>query len=149
MFKHYIDDAGNYLGGWDASPPESAIEVPFPPEDARYLYIDGVWVPPAKTEEELRAEWKAQRAAAVEAIKVTTAAGNVFDGDEIAQSRMARSVIILTEAERKLIALEKPYEIPTVSWVLADDSVVVVGAIELSEALELAGAAQAALWVAP
>ena len=36
--KYYVDALGNYLGGWDAKPPEGAIEVPFPPEDARQIW---------------------------------------------------------------------------------------------------------------
>ena len=41
---------------------------------------------PPKTADQLREEWKASRAAAVEAIDVTTAAGNTFDGDEISRN---------------------------------------------------------------
>jgi len=36
---------------------------------------------------------------------------------------------------------------PTVNWVLADNTVIQATAAELTEALALAGAAQAALWV--
>lgn len=35
QMKYYVDAEGNYLGGWDANPPDGAIEAPFPPEDAR------------------------------------------------------------------------------------------------------------------
>ena len=50
---------------------------------------------------------------------------------------MARAIIALTAAGG------------TVSWVMADNSVSQVSAGELTEALALAGAAQAALWIAP
>jgi len=93
---------------------------------------------PTKTEEQLREEWKAQRSAAVEAITVVTAAGNTFDGDEVSQGRMARAIIALGTAPEG-----------TVNWVLADDTVIEATAAELTEALALAGAAQAAIWVAP
>lgn len=94
--------------------------------------------PPAKTAEQLREEWKAQRAAAVEAIKVTTAAGNVFDGDEVSQGRMARAIIGLNASGDPSL---------TITWVLSDNTVVLVAAEELVEAMLLAGNAQSALWV--
>lgn len=95
-------------------------------------------VNPPKTEAQLREEWKTSRAATVEAIKVTTTAGNEFDGDEISQGRMARAIIALGTTPGG-----------TVNWVLADNSVINATAAELTEALALAGAAQAAIWVAP
>lgn len=79
---------------------------------------------------------KAQRAGAVDAIKVTTAAGNTFDGDEVSQGRMARAIIALSTGLA-----------PSVAWVLADNSVIAATPAELTEALVLAGQAQAALWV--
>lgn len=85
-----------------------------------------------------RQQWKSDRAAAVAAIKVTTQAGNTFDGDEGSQGRMARAILGLQEAG----------EGATVTWVLADNTPVAVTATELSEALHLAGAEQARLWVA-
>lgn len=83
-----------------------------------------------------REQAKTQRAAAVAAIKVTTQAGNTFDGDEISQGRMARAVIALSTG------LE-----PSVSWVLADNSVIQATGAELTEALALTGLAQAKVWV--
>ncbi len=41
--KHYIDEDGRYLGGWDGIPPEGAIEVGEPPEDARQLWSGIAW----------------------------------------------------------------------------------------------------------
>jgi len=79
---------------------------------------------------------KAARQAAVEAIKVTTAAGNTFDGDETSQTRMSRAIIALGTGLA-----------PSVNWVLADNSVIQAPAAELTEALVLAGQAQAAIWV--
>jgi hypothetical protein len=49
---------------------------------------------------------------------------------------------------RAIVALQATGT-PSVVWVLADDSTVQATAAELVEALALAGAAQAALWVAP
>jgi hypothetical protein len=88
--------------------------------------------PPPPTREDL----KALRQSTVDAIKVTTAAGNTFDGDETSQTRMARAIIALSTGLA-----------PSVAWVLADNSVIQATAAELTEALVLAGQAQAALWV--
>ena len=89
---------------------------------------------PPKTEDQIREEWKAERSAAVEAIKVTTLAGNTFDGDEVSQGRMARAVSSMEDVD-------------TVLWVLADNTVIQATKAELREALRLAGSAQAAIWV--
>jgi len=97
------------------------------------------WETRSYTGEESRAKWKKERTAAVAAITVTTAAGNTFDGDEVSQGRIARAIIALSVAP----------ENSTVNWVLADDSAIDATSAELSEALLLAGAQQAALWVQP
>ena len=91
------------------------------------------YVPPPGAEREAA---KAAREAAVAAIKVTTAAGNTFDGDETSQGRMSRAIIALSTGLA-----------PSVNWVLADNSVIQATAAELTEALVLAGQAQAAIWV--
>jgi hypothetical protein len=79
---------------------------------------------------------KESREAAVAGIVVTTAAGNAFDGDEVSQGRMARAIIALQATGT-----------PTVPWVLANNTAILATAAELTEALALAGAAQAAIWV--
>lgn len=44
MTKYYVDDEGNYIGGFDgAEPPAGAIEVPHPPEHASNVWNDGRW----------------------------------------------------------------------------------------------------------
>ena len=93
---------------------------------------------PEKTPEQLREEAKAARATAVENIKVTTAAGHTFDGDETSQARMSRAVLVLSTGAAA-----------SVPWVLADNTVIQASAAELTEALALAGAEQARLWVLP
>ena len=81
---------------------------------------------------------KAVRAKAVEAITVTTAAGNTFDGDETSQARMSRAILVLSTGAAA-----------SVPWVLANNTVIQATAAELTEALALAGAEQARLWVLP
>lgn len=90
-------------------------------------------LPAAPTRDTLKAE----RQAKVDAITVTTAAGNTFDGDEVSQERMNRAITVLNASPLGT----------TVTWVLHDNSVAEVTAGELLEALALAGTAQAAIWV--
>ena len=145
------------LAAWGVLP---VIAVPVPEYDSAVQYvvaaepenIGGQWLQKweviALTSDEvaeagraresaLRETWKAQRELAVAAIKVTTAAGNVFDGDEVSQGRMARAILGLQASAET-----------TVTWVLADNTVIAATAEELQEALALAGAEQARLWVA-
>lgn len=96
--------------------------------------IDGIVIP--KMQIATRDELKVERKAKVDAIKVTTSANHTFDGDEVSQDRMARAIIALQATGT-----------PTVTWVLADNTPAQIGAAELTEALALAGAAQAAVWV--
>ena len=84
----------------------------------------------------IREAGKVERQLLVDAIIVTTASGKQFNGDETSQNRMARGILGLQAAG-----------IPTVTWVLADNTAVEVTASELGEALALSGAAQAAIWV--
>lgn len=84
-----------------------------------------------------RAALKIERDEAVRSIVVETASGRRFDGDEISQGRMARAIL----------GLEAAGEAATVRWVLADNVPAEVDALELREALALAGQAQADLWL--
>lgn len=112
------------------------------------ILLDGAWHQAWKvidlTPEELaskaaqlREEAKANRQAAVDAIVVTTLSGKQFDGDEISQTRMARAIVALQAAGA-----------PSITWILADNTVTEATVAELSEALALAGAEQARMWVA-
>ena len=84
----------------------------------------------------LREAEKIQRDITTAKILVTTAAGNVFDGDEVSQNRLSRAIMALQLTGTL-----------TTHWVLANNVAVEVGVPELAEALALAGAAQTALWV--
>jgi hypothetical protein len=117
-------------------PDQSATQVDgvlgqFLQSDWENMQVDEIAARPTE-----RDQLKAQRQAAVDAIKVTTAAGHTFDGDETSQGRMARAIIALSTGLA-----------PSVNWVLADNSVIQATSAELTEALVLAGQAQAALWV--
>lgn len=86
-------------------------------------------------EEELAAA-KAKRAAAVEAITVEID-GMIFDGDEKAQERMARAVLMAESPEEQI------------EWVLHDNTVALVTADQLKRACRAAGKTQGALWTVP
>jgi hypothetical protein len=44
MTKYFVDDNGDYLGGFDgAEPPEGATEVQEPPQDARQTWDGSAW----------------------------------------------------------------------------------------------------------
>ncbi|MBQ4864481.1 hypothetical protein J8L98_22575 [Pseudoalteromonas sp. MMG013] len=80
-----------------------------------------------------RARFKAQRAIDVAAITVEVE-GLVFDGDEIAQTRMARAAVVMDDTE-------------SVSWVLADNSQTRVKKAQLVAACKAAGLEQTRLWI--
>ena len=94
---------------------------------------------PEPTEEEIAAvalkQAKAEREEYVSKI-VVEVDGMLFDGDEVSQDRMARSIIALDLGEK-------------VQWVLADNSVAQVSRQQLREALRKAGTAQTAIWSDP
>lgn len=102
-------------------------------------HVDDVWtgLEWQSSAEYARAKAKIARTEAVKNIVVTTRAGNTFDGDEDSQGRMARAIIGMQYAE----------EGATITWTLADNSTIQATKAELTEALTLAGEAQAALWV--
>jgi hypothetical protein len=90
-------------------------------------------------EEEL-AKLKAERAAAVAALTVEVD-GMIFDGDETAQERMARTVTAATATGASMDA--------TTTWVLHDNTVATPTIRQLATALRMAGEAQTALWTKP
>ena len=143
-----FDGAGYYTGQRDIAnayapqPAGTTTAPPAAPEGQVPLWTGQAWalvaVPVAAgpTPDELREAAKAARTVAVENIKVTTQAGHTFDGDETSQTRMSRAILVLTTGAA-----------PSVPWVLADNTVIQADIAELTEALALAGAEQARLWV--
>lgn len=113
------------------------IEEIEPVDGVRRFKIVGI---PEPTPKELAAaalaQAKAKRAAAVAAITVTVD-GMVFDGDETAQERMSRAVVLADSMDE------------TTEWVLYDNTVAIVTADQLRRACKLAGKAQTALWTVP
>lgn len=109
---------------------------------------DGNWYvaghAPAKpkdvAEAEALAQAKAERAAAVSSITVTVD-GMVFDGDEVAQERMARTVTAATATGASMD--------DTTTWVLHGSIVAKVTIRQLATALRLAGEEQTRLWTIP
>lgn len=99
---------------------------------------------PAKTDDELAAEElaqaKAERADAVSRITVTVD-GMVFDGDEVSQERMSRTITAAVATGEDMSA--------TTTWVLADNTVAKVSIKQLAQALRAAGEQQTKLWTVP
>lgn len=122
------------------------VDLPEPDnfKPSQFTLVNGTLVPTEEyaviladlQNEANRAAAKLVREDTVSRIKVTTSSGKVFDGDETSQGRMARAIIALQATET-----------PSVTWVLADNTPTTVSAMELVEALALAGAAQANVWV--
>ena len=110
--------------------------------DGQWFVIDQKAIDQLRSEDDARkaatsrASAKEARAEKVYQIRVTTASGKTFDGDEVSQGRMARGILGLQAAGAT-----------SVTWVLADNTPTTVTVEELGEALALAGAAQAAVWV--
>lgn len=100
---------------------------------------------PEPTEEEKAAaelaQAKAERADAVSRITVEVD-GMVFDGDELSQGRMSRTIAAA-------VALGVDLTTETRVWVLADNSIAQPTISQLAEALRKAGDAQSALWAVP
>ena len=123
-------------GIWLVRSPAGALVSQSNPEYVAWRAKGGTPTPYVPTVGAVREAAKGARAESVAAIKVTTAAGNTFDGDEVSQGRMARAIIGLSTGLA-----------PSVTWVLADNTTIQATAAELTEALVLAGQAQAAVWV--
>ena len=105
----------------------------------KYIYQDGEFVLDPefgnkKSAKEL-AEAKQYRAEAVNQITVEVD-GMLFDGDEVSQERMSRSIVALDDGE-------------TIIWVLHDNSIANVTKEQLKMALRLAGQKQTELWTKP
>lgn len=79
---------------------------------------------------------KQERSATVARLSVTTQAGHTYDADKDSQIMMGA-----------YLAAMDPGDI--IPWVLADNTIVQIDKAELKEALRLAGAAMATVWVAP
>lgn len=130
-------DDGMFVCDGTLYPPDVTLIDAAPPGPGLWRYVEGVFYPVSAAAPPVdREAAKAARALAVDNIKVTTSAGNTFDGDETSQARMSRAILVLSAG----IA-------PSVPWVLADNTVIQATAAELTEAMALAGAEQARLWV--
>lgn len=82
------------------------------------------------------AKAKLARLGQVREIKVTTASGKEFDGDEDSQNRMSRAISAMEDTD-------------TTQWVLVDNTIHTVSKAELKEALKLAGIAMTTIWMKP
>jgi len=103
----------------------------------RAMTLDEIAAHPVITELDLqvaaREAFKMKRTEAVNQI-VVEVDGLLFDGDEVAQGRIARSATAMHDNE-------------TITWVLANNTPAAVTKVQLIRALRLAGAAQEKLWM--
>lgn len=91
-------------------------------------------------QEDIMLKAKSSREKAVSKI-IVTVDGMPFDGDEVAQERMARTVTAAIATGEGMSA--------TTTWVLHDNTVATVTIKQLATALRLAGEEQTKLWVKP
>ena len=106
-----------------------------------YLEDEVPEMPPDVAAAKALAEAKEERAEVVSKIKVTVD-GMEFDGDEVAQTRMGRTIAAA-------VALGVDINTYTQTWVLADNTVAQPTIKQLAEALKLAGEAQTNAWTVP
>lgn len=119
-----------FLGAFDdKNVPVGATSCPAP-DNATDIWVNGKW---ESCEEALREQFKKNRSSLIKDIRVEVN-GKMFDGDEVSQGRMARSLVALKDDE-------------TITWVLSDNTPAQVSKEDLLEALRLAGAKQTELWV--
>jgi hypothetical protein len=105
-------------------------------ENGVEIVVAPIYVPTQQEiDEQARRNAKYNRQIAVDSITVTVN-GKVFDGDEVAQTRMTRAIVGMQITGQ-----------PTIDWILNNNVVTQATLAELKEALCLAGARQAELWI--
>ena len=140
---YHVPNEGEFTKLWEQvdayakEHPEVVMPEPTPEELAAREFAK---LTPEEQEAALLAQAKAERASAVAAITVEVD-GMVFDGDEVAQERMARTVTAATATGASMN--------DTTVWVLHDNTVATPTIRQLATALRMAGEAQTALWTVP
>lgn len=141
--KAYKYDDQVFNSEWELREHLSDVSFPYLTDEneqeiCALLGVEIVNLPdPELSEEERLSVRKLARSRAVNAI-IVEVDGMKFDGDEVAQGRMARALKVA-----ELNNLDKT------AWVLADNTVVEVRKKQLEEALSKAMLAQGELWTKP
>ena len=141
--KAYKYDEQVFNSEWELREHLSDVSFPYLTDEneqeiCALLGVEIINLPdPELSEEERLSVRKLARSRAVNAI-IVEVDGMKFDGDEVAQGRMARALKVA-----ELNNLEKT------AWVLADNTVVEVTKKQLEEALSKAMLAQGELWTKP
>ena len=141
--KAYKYDDQVFNSEWELREHLSDVSFPYLTDEneqeiCALLGVEIVNLPdPELSEEERLSVRKLARSRAVNAI-IVEVDGMKFDGDEVAQGRMARALKVA-----ELNNLDKT------AWVLADNTVVEVNKKQLGEALSKAMLAQGELWTKP
>lgn len=141
--KAYKYDDQVFNSEWELREHLSDVSFPYLTDEneqeiCTLLGVEIVNLPdPELSEEERLSVRKLARSRAVNAI-IVEVDGMKFDGDEVAQGRMARALKVA-----ELNNMDKT------AWVLADNTVVEVRKKQLEEALSKAMLAQGELWTKP
>lgn len=134
----FIDDYPSEVADWCDANGAYIEEIERDEEGRRRFQVKSL--PADELAAQALEQVKAVRADAVSEILVKLD-DMVFDGDEVAQNRIARTITALQ-------ATSQPDDY-AVSWVLADGTVAQVTKAQLSQVLFLAGQEQTRLWVQP
>lgn len=117
--KYYVDNNGNYLGGFGGSePPKGSKEVPNAPAHGLDKWVNGAWV--AHVPEESKQEKLSK-------ITVTTQSGITFDGNEAARTNIMGALKVAEITGQT-----------STNWKVANNDLVPVTIQDLEEALTLA-----------
>jgi hypothetical protein len=135
MTQYFVDQQGRYLGGFDgAEPPEGAIEVPYPPVDARMVW-DG---------EQFGVDLAAAKGAKNDQINTWRAAANLSTfphaGKQIACDTLSRSDI---DGVANHIALfgQFPVGFPG-AWKAVDNTLILLADVDAFRAMYASMTAQ-------
>ncbi len=141
MKVYYIDKDGRFAGeGESAELPSNATNQKPNTQNDVWNAKKQEWITPKepqKTKEELKKEklkeLNKQRQAELDIAKVSYK-NNLYDADEVSQSRMARALLALGEDDKQF-------------WITADDKMVELTKADFREILRLAGVNQTRIWV--
>lgn len=135
--KHYIDPKTKDIFAYEADGSQDEFIKPglVPISDGELAELR------KPTQEQLNRDAynksRLDRNNAVSNIKVKTSIGNTFDGDEVSQGRIARTIVAMQSADTQ-----------SIKWKLADNTITDVAISELVEVLNLSVAEQTKLWIA-
>lgn len=90
--KYYVDDIGNYLGGFGegVTPPDGGLEVPNPPNHALQLWVASQWQAYTPTNEEQRSKRHAAYTSEADPMFFKWQAGEATEDDWLTLRKVIR-----------------------------------------------------------